>query len=192
MRYRINEAGNPMVVATPAEVHALRPAIHACFRRWRANEGDIEDFAQDVEIVVWQALDEGRVPGRALMKPQDALLDYMFAVAWNVWRNHGRKRSTRSEVLCNELPDMAGLDPVGRIDARETLQRISTRPDIVRVLMLAVNEVPTVERYEGKSKSTYGYHLTNARKWAKDVDAGRWQAPRQPVPMTPWKRKKKR
>lgn len=191
MRYRINEAGNPMVVATPADVHALRSAICAAFRRWRANEGDIEDFAQDVEIVVWQALDEQRVPGHRLMKPRDALLDFIFSVSWNVWRNHSRKRSTRSEVMHDEMPDVAGSDPDGRFDARETLRRIVAHVDIARVLLDSVN-IPASERYIGTPKSTYGYHLTNARKWAREVDAGRWQAPTQPVPITPWKRKKKR
>lgn len=191
MRYRTNEAGNPMVVATPVDVRALRPAICACFRRWRAPNGDIDDFAQDVEIIVWQALDEQRVPGHRLMTPRDALLDFMFAVAWNVWRNHYRKRSTRSEVLHDELPDVAGPSPDGRINARETLRKISMRADIARVLFDSVN-IPASERYVGTPKSTYAYHLTNARKWAREVDAGRWQPPTQPVPITPWKRKKKR
>ncbi len=191
MRYRINEAGNPMVVATPADVHALRPTICACFRRWRASDGDIEDFAQDVEIVVWQALDEQRVPGHRLMKPRDALLDYMFAVSWNVWRNHSRRRSTRCEILHDELPDMAGPSPDGRINARETLTRIAARPDIARVLLDSVN-VPPATRHERTPKSSYGYRLTKARRWAKEVDAGRWRGPKKPTPSTPWKRKKKR
>jgi len=143
MRYRINEAGNPMVVATAEELHALRPVICACFRR-RANNGDVDDFAQDVEIIVWQALNEGRVPGHRLI----------FSVSWNVWRNHYRKRSTRCEVLHDELPDVAGPSPECRIDARETLRRIAMREDIARVLLGSVNASPAI-RYEEVAKSTF-------------------------------------
>lgn len=192
MRYRINPAGNRIVDATPEETHALRPCIRAVFRRWRAAPGDIEDFAQDVEIVAWQAIQEQRVPGDGFKRPEDALLDFMFAVAWNLWRNHSRRRSTRSEILHDEMPDMASRSPDARLEAREALQRISMRPDIARILLDAAIEVPLTERVEGALKSTYGYHLTTARKWAREVDAGRWREPAQPASHKPWKRKKKR
>lgn len=192
MRYRINPAGNRIVDATPEETHVLRPRIRAVFRRWRVPPGDIEDFAQDVEIVTWQAIHEQRVPGGGFKRPEDALVDFMFAVAWNLWRNHSRRRSTRSEILHDETPDMASPSPNARLEAREALQRISKRPDIARILLDAVKEVPLTKRAEGAPKSTYGYHLTNARKWARDVEAGRWRKPTQPEPNKPWKRKGKR
>lgn len=94
----------------------------------------------------------------------------MFAVAWNVWRNRSRKRSTRSEILHDEMPDMVGPSP----NARKTLLRLAMRPDVARVLLDAVN-VPPAIRYENVPKSSYGYHLTNAR----EVDTGRWREPKQ-------------
>lgn len=191
MKYRINPAGNRIVDATPEETHALRPAIAAAFRRWRANEVDIPDFCQDVEIIAWRAIAEQRVPGDGFKRPADALLDFMFAVAWNLWRNHSRKPSTRYEALVDETPDMVGPDPHGQHDAKETLIRIAMRPDIARVLIDAIT-VPAAERCSDRPKSSYGYHLTQARKLARRIDAGHWIEPRQPTPPTPRHRKKKR
>lgn len=190
MRFRINPAGNRIVDATPEEIHALRPGIRAALRRWRVPQGDIEDFAQDVEIITWQAIQEQRVPGDGFERPEDALLDFMFAAAWNLWRNHWRRRSTQSEILHDEMPDMASPSPDARLEARQALQRISMRPEIARVLLDSVN-VSASERYAHVAKSTYGYHLTNARKWAREVDAGRWREPAQ-APHKPRKRTKKR
>lgn len=191
MRYITNPAGNRIVDATPEETRTLRPSIRACFRRWGANGGDIEDFCQDVEVIVWRAIAEQRIPGDGFKRPEDALLNYMFMVAWNIWRNHSKRQATRSEVFVIEMPEMPGPDPEPRLDARETLLRLTAREDIARVLLDSVN-VPAKKRYEHVPKSTYGYQLTQARRWARDVDEGRWQKPRQPVTPTPWKRKKKR
>ncbi len=72
MRFVINDAGNRIVDATPEETHALLPALRAAFRRWRANEADIEDLCQQVESVMWQALSEGRVHEPDASRPEDA------------------------------------------------------------------------------------------------------------------------
>lgn len=192
MKYIINPAGNRIVVATPEETHALRPRMRSAFRGWRANGGDIEDLCQEVEIIVWRAIAEQRIPGNGFARPRDALLEFMFSVAWNVWRNHSRKRSTRSEVPCpdDELPDVAGPSPEGRIDARETLLQLTMREDIARVLLDALSVPPEV-RYANVAKSTYGSRLTKARRWARAVDTGHWKAPTMPDP-TGWKKRKKK
>ena len=192
MRYIVNPAGNRIVVATPTETHALRPSIAACFRSRYVSEGDIEDFCQEVEIVAWQAVQERRIVGNDFVRPVDALLSFMFAIAWNLWRNHRRKRWVWNEAVVDEMPDVSGPDPDGRMDARETLLRLMMHEDIARILIDAASDVPFAERAGDLPRTTYCSRLTNARKWAREVDAGRWQAPRQPTPSTPWKRKKKR
>jgi DNA-directed RNA polymerase specialized sigma24 family protein len=192
MRYIVNPAGNRIVVATPTETHALRPSIAASFRSRYVSEGDIEDFCQEVEIVAWQAVQEQRIVSNDFVRPVDALLSFMFAIAWNLWRNHRRKRWVWNEAVVDEMPDVAGPDPDGRIDARETLLRLMMREDIARILIDAASDVPFAERVGDLPRTTYFSRLTNARKWAKEVDAGRWRGPKQPTPSTPWKRKKKR
>jgi DNA-directed RNA polymerase specialized sigma24 family protein len=191
MRYIRNPAGNRIVVATAEETHALRPAIRASYRRWKAPDGSIDDFCQEVEIVAWRGIVEQRIVGDRFQHPEDALLNFMFMVAWNVWRNHTKRRSTRNEVFVDELPDMAGPSPEGRLDARETLLRLAMREDVARVLLDAVN-VPATERVAGLPRNTYYSRLTQARSWARDVDAGQWREPRMPDPSTPKHRKKKR
>lgn len=188
MQYRLNHNGDRIVDASPEETHALRPAIRACFRRWRAFDADIEDFCQHVELVTWQAIVDGRIRGDGFARPVDALLDFMFAVAWNQWRNHSRKRSVWREVLHDELPDVASPSPDARIEARDVLQRISMRPDVARVLLAAVNG-PYPERREGLPKSTFWSRREQALKWARDAVEG---APNMPDPPTPKHRKKKR
>jgi hypothetical protein len=191
MKYIRNLAGNRIVVATAEETHALRPAIRASYRRWKAPDGSIDDFCQEVEIIAWRGIVEQRIVGDRFQHPEDALLNFMFMVAWNVWRNHTKRRSTRNEVCVDELPDMAGPSPERRLDARETLLRLTTREDVARVLLDAVN-IPATERVGGIPRNTYYSRLTNARRWARDVDAGEWREPSMPDPSTPKTRKKTR
>lgn len=193
MKYIVNHAGNRIVEATPEEVHTLRPSIVAAFRK-RSNvpAADIEDFCQEVEITTWRAIQEQRIVGNEFARPVDALLGFMLTVAWNLWRNHSRKRSVWRELLADdEMPDMVGPAPDVRFETRETLLRLTAREDITGILLEAVN-FPAAERYRGAPKSSYGYHLTQARSWARDVDAGKWREPKQTTPPTPKHRKKKR
>lgn len=190
MKYIINHAGNRIVQATSNEVHALRPPIVAAFRK-RSNipVGDIEDFCQEVEIVAWRAITEQRIVGNEFARPVDALLGFMLTVAWNMWRNHSRKRSVWRELLADdEMPDMAGPELDSRFETRETLLRLTEREDITWILLEAVN-VPASIRYANVPKSTYSSRLTSARRWARNVEAGK---PCMPDPPTPKHRKKKR
>jgi hypothetical protein len=190
MRYRINHAGNRIVEATPAETHALTPCICAALRRWHCPEGDVQDFAQDVEFITWQALTEQRVMGDRFARPRDALLSFMFAVAWNQWRNHSRRYSTRCEISHDELPDIEGPDPDGRFEARDALRHIETREDIARILFAVVGGERPVQGV-GLPKSTFWAHHKEARKQARAM-LEHSRKPPQPTPATPWHRKKKR
>lgn len=154
MKYICNPAGNRIVVATPEEIHALRPRIDVAFRCWKVNGGDIEDFCQEVEIIAWKGVVDQRIDGSHFARPVDALLDFMFAVSWNLWRNYFRKKSTRSEVLYNELPDVAGPPPEGRMAARETLLRLTMHEDIARILLAALDG-PYPGRRFGMPPSTF-------------------------------------
>lgn len=192
MKYIINPAGNRIVQATPEETRKLRPSIAAAFRK-RSNVApdEIEDFCQEVEVITWRSVQEQRIVGNEFARPVDALLNFMLSVAWNLWRNHSRKRWVWREELVDEMPDMLGPSPDGRLDARETLLRLTMREDIAGLLLEAVNVEPAV-RYANTPKSTYSSRLIQARSWARDVDAGRWREPKQPAPPTPKHRKKKR
>jgi DNA-directed RNA polymerase specialized sigma24 family protein len=183
MRFVINPAGNRIVDATPEETHALRPALRASFRRWRANEADIDDICQNVEIITWQALSEGRVHVPDETRPADALWQWMYGVAWNQWRNHSRRRWLRCEVSTNEVPDVASQSPVPRLEARDTLRRIATDPQAADLLLASL----TGER-STTPKSTFWHRVGQARKWAREVDAGKI---RMPDPPTPKHRKKR-
>ncbi len=190
MRYRTNQAGVRVVDATPEDIRALRPSIAACLRSRRLSENDIDDFCQEVEIVAWTALVDGRISGGPFARPVDALLRFMMAVAWNLWRNHRRRSSTRSEALVDELPDVPGPSPDGRINARETLLRLTAREDITNLLLDAINVSSTGRN--NVPRSTFGVRLTNARSVARDIESGRYREPRQPIPPSPRHRKKGR
>jgi hypothetical protein len=126
-RFVVNLAGNRIVDATPEETHALRPCVCAALRGHGCPEREIDDIAQHVEIVTWQAIAEGRVAGHG--------------------RTAGCARdvdaSRRSERV-SELPSQ-GVD-VARIEAREVLRHIEARPMVARFLLNVATEVPYVER----------------------------------------------
>jgi hypothetical protein len=185
MKYRKNHNMDPVVDASPEEVHALRPSIFAYLRRHGCPVEWLEDCAQDVEIVVWQGVAEGRIKGDRVTTPQNALLRFVFMTSWYVWNNHSRRRAGWYEILSDEPPEMASRCPVARLEARETLWRILAEPHTVSVLLGAVDTGPTTT-----PRSTTHERLTRARRWARDVDAGQWREPRQAMPFT-WKQRKK-
>lgn len=192
MKYITNPAGNRIVDATSKDIRALRPSI-AMNMRWRhISEADVEDFCQEVEIITWQAILDRRIVGNKFARPIDALLHFMLAVAHNLWRNHRRKRSVWREILADDdMPDMVGPDPDRRFEARETLLLLTKHEDVTRILLDVIN-VPVKERTACIPRNTYYSQLANARKWARDVDDGKWCEPRQPTPPTPKNRKKRR
>jgi hypothetical protein len=191
MHYEKNHVGNRIVVATPAETHALSPCICAAFRRWRCPEGDIEAFAQDVELTTWVALTEKRVMGDRYARPRDALLAFMFQIAWNLWRNYSRRNSTRCEILHDELPDIEGPDPDPRYEARDALRRIAARPGVGTILLLSL-QGPRPERDVNLPRATFWRYVAEARKEARRIMTEHSRKPPQPIPPTPWKRKGKR
>lgn len=195
MRYRKNHNGDPIVDATPKETHALRPVICAVLRRHGCPSREIDDIAQHVEIVTWQAIQDGRIQGYELIDPEDALIQYMFVVAQHAFMNYRRKASTWREQLQDEPVEWPSRSPVARLEARDLLRRIEERPLVARFLLSVATEVPYVERYRdaGMSDGTYNTRLACSRKWLRSVvTSGRWREPPQPDPPTPWKRKGKR
>lgn len=195
MRFVINHAGNRIVDATPEETHALRPCICAVLRRHGCPSREIDDIAQHVEIVTWQAIQDGRIQGYELVDPEDALIQYMFVVAQHAFMNYKRKASTRYEALQDEPVEWPSRSPVARLEARDLLRRMEERPLVARFLLNVATEVPYVARHRdaGMSDGTYDQRLARSRKWLRSViTSGRWREPPQPVPPTPWHRKKKR
>lgn len=183
MRFVINEAGNRIVIATAEETHALRPAIRAAFRRWRANEADIEDLCQEVEIITWRAIEERRLHEPLANRPQDALWQWSYAAAWNLWRNHCRRRWIRCEVLTADVPEVEASALLSQLEARDTLRMIATKPHVAGLLLASLEgDRGTMPR------STFWHHVAQARRWVREMEA----EPKQPLPATPKHRKKKR
>lgn len=191
IRSHINAAGNRIVDATPQEIHALRPAIVAALRRYGCPIHEVEDRAQDVEILVWQAVIEGRVWCDRLTSAKSALISFTFQAAWYVWKNYSRRHSTWREILTDDPPELATSCTEARLEARDTFRRIGEQPTLAEILLLSLNGSRSEER-ANMARTTFWSRVIVARKWAREVDAGHWQPPRQPVPMTPRKRKKNR
>lgn len=191
MRSHINEAGNRIVDATPKDIDALRPCIVAALRRHGCPERETEDRAQEVAIVVWQAVNEGRVWCDRLKSPRTALLSFTFQATWYVWQNYSRLSSTWREVLTDDPPELAMSCTVARLEARDALRHLLAEPRVSHILLLSLNG-SRPERCVDMPRATFWSQVAKARKWAREVDAGHWQAPRQPTPSTPWKRKGKR
>lgn len=187
MRVVINSAGDRIVDATAEETHALRPAIRAAFCRWRASEADIEDLCQQVELITWQTLSEGRVHVPPFTRPDDALWQWMYAVAWNLWRNHCRRRWLRYEVLTDELPDVASYSPMPQLEARSVLRRISMNPRAAGLLLASIDG-----QRGATPRSTLWHRVAEARKWARDIEAGPCRKPQMPEPAMAKHQKKKR
>lgn len=195
MRYRPNHNGDPVVDASPREVHELRPVVCAVLRRHGCPEREIDDIAQHVEIVMWQCIGEGRVHGHDLEEPRDALVMYMVRVAQNVYLNFRSKASTRREVLPDEPIDMASRPPIARMEARDLLRRIDAHPSVARLLMNVAQGMPLVEREQNAemTSGTYYVRITSMQQWARKVaTTGVWRRPPMPAPPTPKHRKKKR
>lgn len=195
MKYRKNHNGDPVVDASPREVHELRPVVCAVLRRHGCPEREIDDIAQHVEIVLWQSLNEGRVHGHDLEEPRDALVMYMVRVAQNAYLDFGGKASTRYEVLPDEPVDIASRSPVARLEARDLLRRIHAHPSVARLLMNVAQGMPLVEREQDAemTSGTYYVRITSMQQWAKKVaTTGVWRRPPMPDPPTPRHRKKKR
>lgn len=195
MKYRTNHNGDPVVDASPEETHALRPVIRAVLRRYGCPEREIDDIAQHVEIVTWQAIGEGRVHGHDLEEPRDALVMWMIGVAHNGFRSWRNRSSTRREILPDEPHDIPSCSPMARLEARDLLLRIADHPSVARLLMNAAEGMTLTEREQDAdmTSGTYYVRITTAQRWIKRVArTGLWQRPPMPDPPTPKTRKKKR
>lgn len=195
MRFIINPAGNRIVEATPEETHALRPVICAVLRRYGCPEREIDDIAQNVEIITWQAVRDTRIMGHDLEEPRDALVMWMIAVARGVFLNYRTRASTRHEVFPDDPFDVGSGSPVARLEAREFLRKLEAHPKVARLLLNAAAEMTLPEREEdsGCTPGTYYVRITAAQRWARKVaTTGVWRRPPMPDPPTPKHRKKNR
>ncbi len=195
MRYRPNHNGDPLVDASPREVHDLRPVVCAVLRRHGCPEREIDDIAQHVSVITWQSLNEGRVHGHDLEEPKDALVMYMVRVAQNVYLNFRAKASTWREVLPDEPIEIVSRSPVAQLEARDLLRRIGAHPSVARLLLNAANGMPLAEREQDAemTSGTYYVRITSMQQWARKVaTTGVWRRPPMPDPPTPKLRKKKR
>ncbi|HMY18027.1 MAG TPA: hypothetical protein PKA58_17000, partial [Polyangium sp.] len=187
--------GDPVVDASPREVHELRPVVCAVLRRHGCPEREIDDITQHVEIVLWQNIGEGRVHGHDLEEPRDALVMYMVRVAQNAYLNFRSKASTRREVLPDEPVDIVSRSPIARMEARDLLRKFHAHPSVARLLMNVAQGMPLVDREQDAemTSGTYYVRITSMQKWARKVArTGLWQRPPMPDPPTPKLRKKKR
>jgi len=195
MKYRPNHNGDPVVDASPREVHELRPVVCAVLRRHGCPEREIDDIAQHVELVMWRCIAEGRVHGHDLEDPHDALVMFMVRVAQNDYLNYRTKASTRREILPDEPIDIGSRSPVARLEARELLRKLEAHPKVMRLLLNAAEEMTLPEREQdsGCTPGTYYVRITSMQRWARRVArTGLWQRPPMPDPPTPKHRKKKR
>jgi len=195
MKYRKNHNGDPVVEASPREVHELRPVICAVLRRYGCPEREIDDIAQHVEIVMWECIGDGRVHGHDLEEPRDALVMFMIRVAQNAFRSWRHKGSTWREVLPDEPLEMVSRSPVGRLEARDLLRRIEKHPKVARLLLNAANGMTLPEREQDAemTSGTYYARITSMQRWARKVaETGVWRRPPMPDPPTPKHRKRKR
>ena len=191
MRYRDPPGGDgdPIVEATIAEVYALRRKILACLARWGVPRRDRDDLFQQVAIITWMALREGRVRGSAARTPRESLLAFMSTAAMFSRQNYRRRKFRRAEFLAAEpdrepgrTPDTgAWARPVQQqLEARELLRRIATHPKVAQLLLLAALDVP----------ATSSYHLGKARRWICAVFES--QEPLRLPPPRPRNRKRRR
>jgi len=198
----------PIVIATPKEIRALRPAICASLRRYGVYERWVDDLAQDVEIVTWQALGEERVRGGATISPDNALLGFALMVARGLAANHRNRASNRREWLTGDLrhevkegqdPSLI-LDPVdphdleAQIEARDLISKIVPLT-IAKVLLAAAFGDPLNERAKNAAvtRCTESSRLTRARRWFRAaVESDKWRQPSQPEPPRPRDRKRGR
>lgn len=191
MKSHINAVGNRIVDATIEEIHAMRPAIVAALRRHGCPIHEVEDRAQDIELLIWQAVNEGRVWCDRLTSAKSALISFTFQATWYVWKNYSRRQSAWREILTDDPPELATSCTEARLEARDTLRRIAGQTELAEILLLSVNG-PWSEQATDLPRTTFWHRVAATRKWAREVDAGHWREPAQPVPMTPWHRKKKR
>ncbi len=94
-------------------------------------------------------------------------------------------------MMAEDLPELATSCTVARLEARDALRHLLAEPRVSHILLLSLDG-PRPERCVDMPRATFWSQVAKARKWAREVDAGHWQKPTQPVPMTPWKRKGKR
>jgi len=176
MKSHINGAGNRIVDATPQEIHAMRPSIIVALRRHGCPVNDAEDRAQDIEVLVWQAVNDGRVWCDRLTSAKSALISFTFQATWYVWKNYSRRQSTWREILTDDPPEVATSCTEARLEARDTLRCIAEQPMVAEILLLSVSG-PWSKEGTDLPRTTFWHRVAKARTWAKEVDAGRWREP---------------
>jgi DNA-directed RNA polymerase specialized sigma24 family protein len=129
MKYDFDPSGGaPIVVATPAEIDALRPRLARIAAQQRVPDRDVPDVVQDAVIVLWTAVEGRRIRGSANRSPEAAFTAYAYGVVRYLVGNRKQLKRNRCEVFVLDLvPDREGSDPFGQIEARAELRRISRK-----------------------------------------------------------------
>lgn len=132
----------------PAPVPSLAQIYEAHFAYvWRAllrlgsTQRDAEDLAQEVFVIVHRRLDT--------FDPARALRPWLFGIAYNVWRDHSKRASTRHEHLAPLPLEPDGSDPGFRAVEAAQLVRLALQhlPDERRAVFIQheLDRVPVRE-----------------------------------------------
>jgi len=189
MKYREppNDDGSAVVEATIAEVYALRPKITACLARWGVPRQDRADLFQQIAIVTWMALRDGRVVGPVTRPPEESLYGFMFETARYHLLNFKRLRFRRKEIPAEDPEgaaeagaDRTRANPIRQLEARDVLRLLAARPKVAELLLLAGLRVRLKERlaHAGMLRANYFNRLGELRRWIRAVfRSGRWREP---------------
>lgn len=188
IRYRPNPHGeNRFLEASPEDIRSMRPFVRKTFRKLNINAEDAEDLAQNVEIITWQAIDEGLIREHRKISPYWCLRIWMMHTAWRVGLNHKRRFYHRYELRIEaDMP----IEQDERIHARELLERLLAYPDVLALLIRMAEG--GLRRDGAPQRGTY-WQGDQARHWLRVVkESGRWREPPGREKPRPRDRKKNR
>lgn len=173
IRFRPDSNGGARFVeASPEDIRRMRKYVRAELWNMGLQHDETEDIAQDVEVVTWRALAEGRIREAEGKVAFDCLRTWMAETAWRLGMNYRRLARFKYEV---RVEADFGVDPNARLDARELLARLRTYPAVLALLVNIAEQKPILS---GRSESNAYLHARRTKRWFKRVrDSGLWQEP---------------
>lgn len=174
IRYRANPHGESRFLeASPEDIRGMRRFVRKVLYDLGFDHDDAEDLAQDVEIVAWIAIEEGRIRERPHEKPFHCLMHWMRETAWRLGLNYKRRFRYRRE-LHGVNADIAVEDDT-RLDARELLAMLTAYPETLALLVLLSEGGMRANGATAKGVYLRAY---KARRWLQRVrDSGIWREP---------------